>query len=110
MRLKQWKEFVFGHGLLLVLTIPTFVPALHEILEYHDHTHCTAITHEYHYHSATYDCSLCDYLLHLKYFVEGQRISTYDAPYAARTTNDWATQYVREAGSGIYLRGPPARD
>jgi hypothetical protein len=96
-----------GLSLLILLGIPTFVPALHELLHYHQHLHCTADHGDVHLHADIYDCGLCDYLTTFTY-LDSQASIHLDTHFAETSIaiNTEATFVFPHAGA-YHLRGPP---
>ena len=97
-----------GLVLLLLLGIPTFVPALHELLHYHRHQQCTAALTDVHLHEKVYDCELCNYLTQLTYIGNDEAESVKgQEPNSGRHTQ-FQHPTVQQFRGLQQLRGPPA--
>lgn len=70
MRNYSLQRTVTGVILLLVMCVPSFVPALHEILHTHRHHHCNVVDGTAHFHSDVFSCDLCDYLTSFTYLCD----------------------------------------
>ena len=100
--LKQVTAFT----LLGLFAIPVFTPALHELLEEHDHLVCTAVDVD-HLHDAPFECDLCDYLIGIKPFSSDTE-EEYYRPEALASFNPSVKITLTDLERSVrYLRGPP---
>lgn len=92
--------------LLAVFAVPSFVPALHELFEHHDHKHCTAKDVK-HWHQGEIKCQLCDYLLSIKPFHSDQIVRSEPILPPMWQAETPVYIYVEPGLSLQPLRGPP---
>jgi len=83
------------------------VPALHELIDEHEHLTCTAKDVK-HLHDAEEECSLCDYLISIKPFPNGYSALVADLPSTDVEVNFHAVILLRNKLNANTLRGPPA--
>jgi hypothetical protein len=104
---KSLYGFCVGSGLLLLISVPTFVPALHELLHYHTHLQCTATANDVHLHSLVIECELCKYLASVKYYQDPAATSDVsDAAYDLGPVA-FTESYIPGKTGTPHLRGPP---
>ena len=93
--------------LLVLFAVPSFVPALHELIEDHEHLTCTAKDVK-HLHDSEEECVLCDYLISFNPYPNDytELVSTFppsDVEFALP-----APVSIRNILNANTLRGPPA--
>jgi hypothetical protein len=98
---------VFGVLLLTLISVPTFVPALHELLHYHRHHHCSATSTDAHLHAGEFACDLCDYLTTFTFFYYSTIVTSLDLHLAVSANDLSDTPFVRQLPAINHLRGPP---
>jgi hypothetical protein len=96
-----------GLSLLILLGIPTFVPALHEILHYHQHLNCVEVPGDVHLHADIYACELCDYLSTFTFLDDQIDVVALHQETFADITYSWTDLFVQTHRGTPHLRGPP---
>jgi hypothetical protein len=94
-------------NLLLLLSIPTFVPSLHELLHYHQHLHCTSSAADVHLHANAYDCQLCDYLTTFTFLCDTPVMNSADEVVFFTQCFSWENPEFTSHPGTYNLRGPP---
>lgn len=108
MQKTRWQRTVLGITLLGLVCVPTFVPLLHEILNYHHHDHCNATALNQHLHKHWFKCKLCEYLTSCTLFNKSAEIPVIDEVLYAELNVQVPTTYFQPPAGHDYLRGPPS--
>jgi len=107
MQAASWYRIFVGYTLLTLLSVPTFMPAIHEILDYHAHHHCVTKPWDHHLHADHFGCELCDYLSSFQMPFDDVTLTlASEIPRANPDMRNVSYGSLPEPGSA-YLRGPP---
>lgn len=97
-----------GAILLLVMCVPSFVPALHEILHAHQHHHCQAVDGAAHFHADVFGCDLCDYLTSFSYYSGHTELLTVTLTALGEPATVNPDPVPHQWNAPCFLRGPPS--
>jgi len=96
-----------GLSLLILLGIPTFVPALHELLHYHRHLHCTASNSDVHLHADEYSCQICDYLTSFTFLNSPSATLSTEVEFCVAEFYFYSSPALAVEYGTRFVRGPP---
>ena len=92
--------------MLALFLVPNVMPALHELLEHHEHFVCNA-KDTLHWHDDVQECELCDYLIGIQTFHSDEQEEHFhhEVTYTSFLSHD--VEMASRSFVTPHLRGPP---